>query len=175
MMANQRAADTGAELAAQEGEKPSMNTRARRVVIVTGVLITTAAAPARAATKCTMVFSLSGWSAIYKRASGSGTITCDNGQSAAVSIRTTGGGLTFGKSKVVNGRGTFSDVGSIGELFGNYATADVHAGAVRSSDAQVLTRGTVSLALAGTGEGVGIGFDFGKFTISRAGAAKKKK
>lgn len=150
-----------------------MNPPTFRALVVSLLLIATTAAPAFGTTKCTMTFSLSGWSAIYKRASGSGTIQCDNGQSAAVSIRTTGGGLTFGKSKVVNGRGSFSDVGGIGELFGNYATADVHAGAGRSSDAQVLTRGTVSLALAGTGEGVDIGFDFGRFTISRATAKKK--
>jgi hypothetical protein len=31
----------------------------------------------------------------------------------------------------------------------------------------VLTKGTVSLALAGTGEGVNLGVSVGKFTISR--------
>ena len=125
--------------------------------------------PAQAAIKCTMRFRLSGWSAFYKTARGSGTITCDNGHSANVALHITGGGLTFGKTKIVNGKGTFSDVESMRELYGNYATADVHAGMVKSSDAQVLTKGPVSLALAGTGEGVDIGFDFGKFTIKPAG------
>ena len=152
-----------------------MTAHASRSAIVTLALITLAAAPALGATKCTMSFTLSGWSAIYKRASGKGTITCDNGQSANVTIRATGGGLTFGKSKVVNGHGTFSEVGSIDELFGTYAHAEVHAGAVKSSTAQALTKGTVSLGLTGTGEGIDIGFDFGKFTISRATAAAKKK
>lgn len=128
---------------------------------------------AYAMTKCTMDFRLSGWSAFYKRASGTGTITCDNGQKAAAALSITGGGLTFGKTKVVNGRGTFSDVESINELFGNYAVAEAHAGAGPSSDAQVLTKGTVSLALKGTGQGVNIGFDFGKFTISHPTAKKK--
>jgi hypothetical protein len=129
--------------------------------------------PAHAMTKCTMDFRLSGWSAFYKRASGSGTITCDNGQKAAAALSIAGGGLTFGKTKVVNGRGTFSEVESINELFGNYAVADAHAGVGPSSEAQVLVKGNVSLALKGTGQGVNIGFDFGKFTIARPTAKKK--
>jgi hypothetical protein len=128
---------------------------------------------AYAATKCTMDFKLSGWSAFYKRASGTGTIKCDNGQSATAALRIAGGGLTFGQTKVVNGRGTFSEVGSINELFGNYAVAEAHAGVGPSSDAQVMTKGNVSLALKGTGQGVNLGFDFGKFTISRPTAKKK--
>jgi hypothetical protein len=137
-------------------------------------LVALAATPAQASISCSLTFSLKGWSAFYKTASGSGTIKCDNGQTIPVVIRTTGGGLTFGKSKIVDGHGTFSPVESVKELFGGYATAEVHAGAGRSSDAQALTKGTVSLALAGTGTGVNVGFDFGKFTITNAAAAKKK-
>ena len=124
------------------------------------------------ATKCTMKYSLSGWSAIYSTATGSGTITCDNGQSARVSLQATGGGLTAGKSKITDGKGTFSEVGAIGELFGSYASADVHAGVVDSSAAQVVTKGTVSLAFSGTGKGVDLGVTFGKFVIAK-GTAKK--
>jgi hypothetical protein len=118
-------------------------------------------------TKCKMEFSLSGWSVFYSTANGSGTITCDNGQSARVSLRAKGGGLTAGKSKITDGRGTFSEVGDISELFGSYASLDVHAGAVESSAAQVVTKGTVSLAFAGTGKGVDLGVTFGKFVIER--------
>jgi hypothetical protein len=112
-----------------------------------------------------MTFSLAGWSAFYKTAKGTGTISCDNGQSAGVTIKVTGGGLTFGKSKV-EGDGKFSEVGDIKELFGAYASAGAHAGAVKSAAAQALTKGEVSLALSGTGSGVDLGVDFGKFTIS---------
>ena len=66
-----------------------------------------------------------------------------------------------------DGRGTFSEVGDISELFGSYASMDVHAGAVESSAAQVVTKGTVSLAFAGTGKGVDLGVTFGKFVIER--------
>jgi hypothetical protein len=148
--------------------------RAKAMAIaVLGVIL--AAAPAAAGTKCTMKFSLSGWSVFYNTASGSGTITCDNGQSAHVSIKATGGGLTVGKSKISNGKGDFSEVSDISELFGAYAQAEAHAGAVESSNAQALTKGTVSLALSGTGKGFDVGVDFGKFTIEKSGTTRKKK
>lgn len=119
-------------------------------------------------TKCTMRFSLEGWSLFYQTASGSGTITCDNGQTASVLISAKGGGLTFGTSKIVNGTGTFSDVYDIEDVFGTYAAADAHAGMIESAAAQVVTKGTVSLALSGTGKGVNLGFGFGKYEISRS-------
>ncbi|MGH7786762.1 MAG: hypothetical protein ACRERC_07835 [Candidatus Binatia bacterium] len=133
-----------------------------------GALIAVLAGPAGAAqTRCTMRFDLAGWSAFYKTASGTGTVTCDNGQSAKVAIKTTGGGLTVGKSTVTDGHGKFSPIESLDEIFGGYAMADAHAGAGPSSSAQVMTKGTVSLELTGTGQGVDLGFSFGKFTISK--------
>jgi len=126
-------------------------------------------------TKCTMKYSLAGWSAGYSTASGSGTITCDNGQSARVSLRAKGGGPTAGKSKTVNGSGTFSEVGDISKLFGSYASAQAHAGMVESSAAQVVTKGTVSLAFSGTGKGVDLGVTFGEFVIQKRSATKKRK
>jgi hypothetical protein len=122
----------------------------------------------KAMVDCTMKFNLKGWSAFYKTAKGDGTITCDNGQSARVSINTKGGGLTFGKSEVVGGTGRFSETRSIEELFGSYVQSEAHAGAGKSAMAQAMTKGEVSLSLAGTGQGVDLGFAFGKFTIERA-------
>lgn len=116
---------------------------------------------------CKLDYSLSGWSIIYKHAEGQGTVHCENGQSMAVKITVTGGGLTAGKWHVDNGIGTFSDVHRISDVLGDYAQGGAHAGVVKSSSAQVLTKGTVSLALAGTGQGVDLGIDVGKFTISR--------
>ena len=124
-------------------------------------------------TKCHIKYSLAGWSAGYSTASGSGTITCDNGQSARVALRAKGGGLTAGKSKI-NGSGTFSEVGDISELLGSYASAEAHAGMVGSSAAQVVTKGTVSLAFSGTGEGVDLGVTFGEFVITKQGARTRK-
>ncbi len=122
-----------------------------------------------------MQYSLAGWSAGYATASGSGTITCDNGQSARVSLRAKGGGPTAGKSKIINGRGTFSEAGDISELFGTYASAEAHAGMVGSSAAQVVTKGSVSLAFSGTGKGVDLGVTFGEFVIKKQSATKKRK
>jgi len=125
------------------------------------------AAPAAQATDCTMKFSLTSWSIFYKTSKGSGTITCGNGQTARVSLAGKGGGLTAGRSKVNDGFGKFSEVGDIRDLFGTYVAGGASAGAGKSSEAQVVTKGEVSLALAGNGTGVELGVSFGKFVISR--------
>ena len=116
---------------------------------------------------CDLTFSIKGWSAFYKTAKGEGRIECDNGQSADVKISVKGGGLTFGKSEVVDGTGSISDVRDIDEIFGSYVAAEAHAGAVKSSSASVYTKGEVSMALAGTGRGFDLGIAFGKFTIKK--------
>jgi hypothetical protein len=123
---------------------------------------------ANAELDCKLHFSLSTWSAIYKHAEGSGMVKCADGSALRVSIATKGAGLTVGKSHIDNGTGTFSDVHSINDVLGSYAQGEAHAGVVKSGTAQLLTKGTVSLALAGTGEGVDIGIDVGEFTLTRA-------
>jgi len=126
-------------------------------------------APARAAganVDCTMTFTMKGWSAFYKTASGSGTIKCSNGQTLNVKLSAKGGGLTVGKSTIENGHGEFSAVENTSELLGSYVAAEAHAGAVKSAKAQVMTKGEVSLALSGTGRGWDLGIAFGKLTIS---------
>ncbi len=117
---------------------------------------------------CKLKFSLSTWSAIYKHSEGSGMVTCENGKSMRVSIVAKGAGLTVGKSHVDGGTGRFSDIHRISDVLGSYAEAEAHAGVVKSGTAQVLTKGDVSLALAGDGEGVDLGVDIGKFTLTRA-------
>ena len=139
------------------------------------VAILFVAHPARGGlTRCTLDYSIAGWSVVYSTASGDGTITCDNGQSAGVSLRAKGGGLTAGMKKVVNGHGTFSPVADIDELFGSYASAEAHAGMGESSSAQVVTKGTVSLAFSGSGEGIDLGVTFGNFVIERHADSPRK-
>jgi hypothetical protein len=123
---------------------------------------------ANAELDCKMHFSLTTWSAIYKHAEGSGVVKCENGSSMRVNITTKGAGLTVGKSHIDNGTGTFSDVHSIDDVLGSYAQGEAHIGVVKSGTAQLLTKGTVSLALAGSGEGVDIGVDVGEFVLTRA-------
>jgi hypothetical protein len=137
-----------------------------QVVLPLALLFAAPVAMAGGDVDCKLKFSMSGWSAFYKTASGNGTITCDNGQSMPVHVEAKGGGITFGKSKIENGTGEFSGVKDIKETLGSYASAEAHAGAVKSSGANAMTKGEVSLALAGTGKGWDLGIAFGKFTIS---------
>jgi hypothetical protein len=116
---------------------------------------------------CKMSFSLTGWAALYKHAEGVGTVTCENGQSLPVSITVKGGGLTAGKWHVDNGKGTFTDVHRIGDVLGRYVQGGAHAGIVKSGSAQVLTKGTVSLALARNGDGIDLGVGVGSLTKRR--------
>lgn len=152
--------------------KKSMTGLSLNIFLAVGiflVLLTLAPPAALAASdvKCSMTFNMTGWSAFYKTASGTGTITCSNGQSAAVKLDAKGGGLTFGKSSIENGQGEFSGATGLDELLGSYVAAEAHAGAVKSSNASVMTKGEVSLALSGVGRGWDLGIAFGKLTISR--------
>lgn len=157
----------------------------RKLPLVSATLLTFAVATAFAATPtptgaqsaasekgapdldCKLSFTLTGWSLIYKHADGTGTVTCENGRSLPVRISVKGGGLTAGKWHIDDGKGKFTDVHRISDVLGRYAQGGAHAGVVKSGTAQVLTKGTVSLALAGHGEGVDLGVDVGAFTISR--------
>ncbi len=139
-----------------------------RFGLVVGLLAASFVAHAEPAkVDCKMKFTMSGWSVFYKRASGTGTITCNNGQTASVKLEARGGGITAGKSTIEDGTGEFSNVKNIDEVFGSYANSEAHAGAVKSSDAQAMTTGEVSLALHGKGRGWDLGVAFGKFTITR--------
>jgi hypothetical protein len=121
-------------------------------------------ASAQAKTKCDMTFAFKEWAAIYKHAAGWGKITCNNGQTADVKLSSKGGGLTAGKFQI-EGHGEFSEVSDIRDLFGSYAQAEANAGAVKTAEGTVLTKGEVSLALAGKDGGWDVGISFGKFTI----------
>ncbi|HEV7716241.1 MAG TPA: hypothetical protein VGO53_11635 [Steroidobacteraceae bacterium] len=139
------------------------------IALLAGACSLVAPTPARAAAnvKCTMSFSTSGWSAFYKTATGTGTVTCDNGQSMKVKLSAKGGGLTVGKSTIEDGHGEFSAVTGISEVLGSYVASEAHAGAVQSTGAQAMTKGEVSLALSGKGRGWDLGIAFGRFTISK--------
>lgn len=135
------------------------------LLAVTVVLV---AVPMQAGTSCEMTFTMSGWSAFYKTSSGSGVIKCSNGQKAKVNVSSKGGGITFGRSKIKDAIGKFTEVDDISELFGSYGQGEAHAGAGKSAKASVVTKGDISLAIAGKGTGVDVGISFGKFTIEKA-------
>lgn len=116
---------------------------------------------------------MEGWSFFYRTATGEGVISCSNGQRAKVKLEARGGGLTLGKRRITGAKGKFSEVRDVSELFGSYAQAEAHAGAVKSSTAQVVTKAEVSLAIAGTGQGIDVGVAFGKLTIAPVEGARR--
>ena len=144
-----------------------MTTRRSLAFVSVLALVVIGMAPARAEakTKCDMTFAIKEWAVLYKHAKGTGTITCSNGQRAHVAISSKGGGLTAGKFRI-EGHGEFSEVNDIHELYGGYAQAQANAGAEKSAAATVVTKGDISLALAGKGEGWDIGVSFGKLTLT---------
>lgn len=149
-----------------------MNMKSLPLLAILACALGAAAAPqARAADRdidCKLKYSLTGWSLIYKHTSGRGVVTCNNGQSMPVLLSAKAVGLTAGKWHIDHGTGRFTDVHNIREVLGGYAQASANAGIAKSGEAQVLTKGPVSLALAGAGEGVNIGVDIGQFKIKPA-------
>lgn len=125
-------------------------------------------------TECRLNFTLKSWSVFYKSGKGTGTIRCDNGQTAAVKIRSHGGGVSFGENEI-KGDGTFSKVKDIKDLYGGYAESGAHAGASASADSKAMWNGDILLSLSGTGKGWDLGFAFGKFKITPADGKKNKK
>lgn len=123
-------------------------------------LVTVAATPAAA--ECTMDFTLSGWSAFYKSATGDGKVTC-NGRSARVDLRVQGGGFTFGSSRFA-GTGTFAGADSIEDVTGSYFRMAAEGG---PAGAYSYSKGPVRLAVTGTGTGFTLGWDMGNLTITR--------
>ncbi|HET6632521.1 MAG TPA: hypothetical protein VFG73_07430 [Rhodanobacteraceae bacterium] len=147
--------------------KPGALAAAAAVVALTAALAAPRAAQAASEISCRLHFNLHGWSVFYKTSSGTGTVTCSNGQKMDVKISAKGGGLSFGKTRIEDGIGKFSGVYDIDQVLGGYASAEAHAGAGKSAKAQVVTKGNVSLALSGKGSGWNVGIAFGSFVISK--------
>ncbi len=136
------------------------------VLFSSPLLLAAESVKAKPTVNCRMTFDLKSWSVFYKSGKGAGVITCSNGQRSLVKIRTHGGGVTFGKNRIEGGKGSFSKVYKISDLYGKYAASEAHAGASSSAAAQAMTKGDISLTLSGTGHGVDIGFAFGSFKIT---------
>jgi hypothetical protein len=117
---------------------------------------------------CKLQYQAKGWSALVKVADGHGTVTCSDGTSKDVTIKLRSVGATVGRSQIDNGVGKFTHVTGIDDVLGTYAQSEVHAGVGKSGSAQVLTKGTASLVLAGAGEGIDLGVTVGELTIAAA-------
>jgi hypothetical protein len=136
-------------------------------VLVLSLLLAAPAWAAKSTTTCRLDFTLQEWAVGVKVGHGSGTVTCENGQTAQVKLEAKGVGIAAGKSVVRDGQGKFSDVANIDEVFGRYVAAGVAAGAGKSAQAQALTKGPVGLTLTGKGNGVELGVTLEAVTISK--------
>jgi hypothetical protein len=140
---------------------------ARPLALVLALALAPLGAARAGELSCTLHYNMSGGGAFYKHSTGEGTVKCDNGKSLDVKIEAKGGGLTFGSSKIVDGTGKFSGLNDIHDVIGGYATAEANAGnSSGASKAQVVTKGSISLALSGKGTGRTLGVSFGSFILS---------
>ena len=73
----------------------------------------------------------------------------------------------MGKFTIKDGRGSFTDVSSIDEVFGKYVATERDAAAAKAADAWAMTKDKVSLAIAGTGEGWDLGASLDEFVIEK--------
>jgi hypothetical protein len=137
-----------------------------KMLLLTIVCLFPVISASAAMTSCRISYNLKGWSVFYKQYKGSGVVRCENGQRRNVSLITRGGGITLGKSEINKGKGKFTEVTNIDEIFGTYVVLDGHAGVTKSAEGQVMTKGEVSLAISGTGRGFDLGAALGAFTIT---------
>lgn len=121
---------------------------------------------------CKLTFSAKSWSAIYERVEGTGTVACKGGATMAVTISAKGLGITAGKWKITDGKGAFSHVATIDDVLGDYLSVSGNVGVGKAGTAQALTKGKVSLTLAGKGEGFDIGVAINDFKIMKATGTK---
>jgi hypothetical protein len=102
----------------------------------------------------------------FKYYDGTGEIQCRNGERSQVSLSSKSIGFTIGKSEI-EGEGIFSEVRNLNEIYGDFVSMESHIGFLTSLDAQLLTRGEISLALKGQGRGIDIGATIGDLTIKK--------
>lgn len=130
---------------------------------------TSIAAAAERDLSCSLAFTSSEWSALYASAVGEGTVTCTDGSSMPVVIRARGLGITAGRWKITDGKGRFSHVARIDDVLGSYLAVSGDIGVSKAGTARALTKGKVSLVLAGKGEGFDVGIAVSKFRIGKPG------
>lgn len=145
-------------------------------IVIAGLLLVFSADPASASERdlrCSLSFSSKAWSALYSSAVGEGTVTCADGAPLQVSIAAKGVGITAGKWRITKGAGKFTRVARIEDVLGSYLALSGDLGVAKAGTAQVLTKGDVSLALAGKGDGFDVGIAISEFRISRHSEAEK--
>ncbi|NOQ17399.1 MAG: hypothetical protein GQ581_10105 [Methyloprofundus sp.] len=116
---------------------------------------------------CNITYNLKGWSAFYKTATGTGMLSCSNGQSANVKLNLKGGGFTIGVIDITAGKGKVFGVKSINDVFSGHFTMGAHAGFIKSVEGRLVPHKTGVLRMHGKGTGYNIGFYLGALKIKR--------
>ena len=136
---------------------------------------------------CHMIFTLRGWSALYKNATGtvtvgyppkpkraprlhktttgSGTVACANGQTMRVNLTARGGHGSVGKYELGDGYGVFNNVTDIDQVLGTYSRAATRGVAVKGPHASAMAKGDIALVISGGGTGWNIDTGFPSFAI----------
>jgi len=136
---------------------------------------------------CHMIFTLRGWSAIYKNTTGmvtvgqsptskraprfrktttgSGTVTCASGQTMRVSLTASGSHGSVGKYELGNGYGAFDNVTNINQVRGTYNRAAAHTVVAKDAQASAMGKGGIALVISGSGTGWNVGAGFPSFAI----------
>lgn len=113
---------------------------------------------------CTMKFDLSTWAVPDKPSEGSGIVTCESGATLRVRIVAKGAHLHDATSMVDGASGAFTGVRRITDILGAYADADTERAV--TEDAQILSKGSVMLAIAGGNKHVDLGTGLGEFIVT---------
>jgi hypothetical protein len=117
---------------------------------------------------CTLHFDMHGWSETRERAVGEGNITCTNGKTVEVRVEAYGPGVTSINSTFQDATGDFTEVSELNDLLGTYRGLVAPVGADRGAEVNVVTKGEVSVALAGAGKGWDLGVTMGRLDIHPA-------
>lgn len=136
---------------------------------------------------CHITFTLRGWSATYENAigivtvgqppaarrvprtrktsTGSGIVTCANGQTMRVSITARGGHGSVGKNELGDGYGAFNNVTDINQVLGAYNRAAARTVDTKGAHESAMAKGDVALIISGSGTGWNVGAGFPSFAI----------
>ena len=119
--------------------------------------VSTVFAAGAPALDCTIRFELSGWSAVYERVDGTGTLSCTDGTTLPVDVYARGPRLTAGRLQVTLAKGRFEAVQRISDVFGTYTQDDVYDDPPDAVASASLTNGKVSISIGGVNTAANLG------------------
>ena len=100
---------------------------------------------------CTIRFELSGWSAIYERVDGTGTLNCTDGTTMPVDVYARGPRLTAGRLQMRVAKGKLEAVQRLSDVWGTYTQEDVYDDPPDVVSSKSLSNGKVSISIGTVG------------------------